>query len=124
MASDLYHFKDGSVSENDDEEKVLHRSDGPAMILTSPCHVYIDEHTVVSGPAVAWFFDNKLHREDGPAVEEEGQDPRYFILGLEMTREEFRRVQYASEKDLKDFVSRGTKAEAWLARRRLEAIAS
>lgn len=122
MASDLYYFKDGSVSEDDDEDKVLHRMDGPAMILTSPCHVYIDEHTVITGPAQAWFCENQLHREDGPAVEEEGQDPRYFVVGLEMSREEFRRVQLASEKELKNFVSRGSKAESWLARKRLATI--
>ena len=51
---DQYFYKDGTVSDELDSDKVLHRVDGPAAIE--------------AGFAECWFFDGKRHRDDGPAV--------------------------------------------------------
>jgi len=48
------------------------------------------------GPAIEnvngdkeWFFNNKRHRTDGPAIEYADGDKEWFVNGEELTRKQF-----------------------------------
>jgi hypothetical protein len=57
--------------------KILHREDGPAVILPGAAKIWYcngKKHRE-DGPAViysdgseSWYYNGKLHREDGPAI--------------------------------------------------------
>ena len=68
MTGDLYYYKDGTFSEELDENKILHRVDGPASIE--------------EGFAEAWFFDGVRHRDNGPAVIYTNGKVEWWIHGV------------------------------------------
>ena len=52
------------------------------------------------GPAIeytngtkAWFFNGKLHRIDGPAIDNVNGHKQWFLNGNEVTKEEFNEQQ-------------------------------
>jgi hypothetical protein len=53
-----YHYKDGTISNEFDDTKILHREDGPALVLIS--HFGTPAYEI-------WYKDGKDHRSDGPA---------------------------------------------------------
>ena len=59
---------------------VLHREDGPAIILSSGSTLY--------------YRDGKLHREDGPACEYADGDKEWYLNGKKYTEEEFALIQF------------------------------
>ena len=82
---------------------VLHREDGPAIILSSGSQLYYrhgKEHRI-DGPAVEWAIGSKewwvngqLHREDGPAIEWANGSKEWYLNGKEYTEEEFALLQF------------------------------
>ena len=59
LSGEKYYFKDSNGN-------IYHRVGGPAY---------------QSGPYEEWYFDGKLHREDGPAIHRKGQDAEYWLNG-------------------------------------------
>lgn len=43
---------------------------------------------VVERGTTTWYVDGKLHREDGPAIEDANGHKRWFLDGKELTEEE------------------------------------
>ena len=82
---------------------VLHREDGPAIILSSGSQLYYrhgKEHRI-DGPAVEWAIGSKewwvngqLHREDGPAIEWANGTNEWWLNGKEYTEEEYVMIQF------------------------------
>ena len=82
---------------------VLHREDGPAIILSSGSQLYYrhgKEHRI-DGPAVEWAIGSKewwvngqLHREDGPAIEWANGTNEWWLHGKQYTEEEFALLQF------------------------------
>lgn len=64
---DQYFYKDGSVSEDLDPNKTLHRLDGPAAIE--------------AGFSECWFKDGVRHRVGGPAVIYSNGEKEYWVEG-------------------------------------------
>ena len=73
---DKFYYKDGTTSERLDLNKVLHRTDGPAMEFTSG--------------SKSWFIDGKRHRIDGPASEFSNGSKYWFIDDKQYSEEEFK----------------------------------
>lgn len=82
--------KGGSFEGYYDQQRKLHRNDGPAFTYYNRNEVYWYRHGVIhcdTGPAVryrdalSWFVDGKLHRIDGPARQTEHSDV-WFQNGL------------------------------------------
>ena len=65
----IYFYADDSESEEYQEDKTLHRTDGPAIICDTDDLFYFEE-LEIQGPAEIWFHNGEIHRPDGPAVEE------------------------------------------------------
>ena len=59
---------------------MLHREDGPAIILSSGSTLY--------------YRDGKLHREDGPAIEDANGTNEWWLNGKEYTEEEYVMIQF------------------------------
>jgi len=70
LTKDLYYYKDGTVSDELDDNKILHREDGPACIE--------------DGFAEAWFFDGVRHREQGPAVIYADGKVEWWVRGVKV----------------------------------------
>lgn len=115
MKRDTFYFADGTIGNEDDGEKTLHRIDGPALILLTPCQICVANQVMINGPAKAWFLNNQLHRIDGPAIEEEQMPPRYFVMGLELSKEEFSMVARADRDELEELKRHAHKGIAVLA---------
>ena len=47
------------------------------------------EVKVYSNGTKYWYLNDKLHREDGPAIEWAGGDKRWYLDGKELTEAEF-----------------------------------
>jgi len=116
---DKYYYKDGSVLDCWDRNKILHREDGPAVeFANGGKHWWINnKRHREDGPAVefadgskGWWIDGECHREDGPAVEYSDGEKEYWINGKHLTKKEFEahpvRINYlftkALEKELKE----------------------
>lgn len=69
---DIYYYKDGTTSNELDEDKVLHREDGPASIEP--------------GFGEAWFLNGVRHREGGPAVILADGTKEYWIHGVKQSK--------------------------------------
>jgi len=87
--SDKLYYKDGSVSENFDFDKILHRIDGPA----------IERY----GGYKRWCIDGKTHRLDGPAIKHANGGKSWYIDGERLLGEaEFEahplRIEYLKNK--------------------------
>lgn len=65
--TDQYYYKDGTVSDDLDSDKVLHRLDGPAAIE--------------EGFAECWFKDGVRHRVGGPAVTYNNGKKEWWVEG-------------------------------------------
>jgi len=64
---DKFYYKDGTTSERLDLNKVLHRTDGPAV-------EWADGDK-------GWYVDGPLHRTDGPAVEYDDGTKFWWVNG-------------------------------------------
>ena len=65
--NDEYYYKDGTMSDDLDPSKVLHRLDGPAVIE--------------DGFSEAWFKDGVRHRIGGPAIIYKTGEKEWWIEG-------------------------------------------
>lgn len=71
------------------KDGVLHREDGPAVILDGTKRwYYLGKRHRVGGPAIeygdgtkAWYQDGKIHRGDGPAIEYPDGSVQWFFHG-------------------------------------------
>ena len=82
---------------------VLHREDGPAIILSSGSTLYYRDGKLhrEDGPACEWgsgskewWLNDKLHREDGPAIEDANGTNEWWLNGKEYTEEEYVMIQF------------------------------
>ncbi|MBF0572116.1 MAG: hypothetical protein HQL12_09660, partial [Candidatus Omnitrophica bacterium] len=73
-----YYYSDGSILDHRNHEKVLHRTDGPAIEYANGNKYWYlqSRYHRTDGPAVElangdkwWYLHGQLHRADGPAVE-------------------------------------------------------
>ncbi len=71
---DIYYYKDGTVSDDLDSSKVLHRLDGPAAIE--------------AGFSECWFKDGVRHRSDGPAVTYKTGEKEWWVEGKRVSAPE------------------------------------
>jgi len=74
---DKYHYKCGAVLDYRDNNKILHREDGPAIEFTSGT-----KH---------WHINGKRHRLDGPARVWSIGYTQYYINGRCYTKEDWER---------------------------------
>jgi hypothetical protein len=77
---------------------LLHRTDGPAVIISSGSQFWYFEGKLhrTDGPAViysdgheAWYFEGKLHRTDGPAIIYSNGYEFWYLYGKELTHEKW-----------------------------------
>ena len=82
---------------------VLHREDGPAIILSSGSTLYYRDGKLhrLDGPAVelangskSWYLNGKLHREDGPAIEWANGSKEWYLNDKWYTEEEYVMIQF------------------------------
>jgi len=98
MMKNKHYYKDDSVLDCWDGNRIPHRDDGPAIEYANGSEEwYIDGmfHRE-DGPAVKWingrkewWVNGKLHREDGPAIEFADGKKGWYINGKHLTKEEF-----------------------------------
>lgn len=74
MPSYIYSSPNVTIYYSDEKKKIIHREDGPAMIL--------------SDGSEEWRINNKLHREDGPAYDYANGRRGWYLHGIELTEEE------------------------------------
>jgi len=101
--SRFYH-KDGTTSDEWDNSKILHRTDGPAAEWTNgDKDWYVDgKRHRIDGPAVEWtngdkdwYVDDKRHRVGGPAVEW-ADGTKWWYVDSRLHRIDGPAVEYAS----------------------------
>ena len=82
---------------------VVHREDGPAIILSSGSTLYYRDGKLhrLDGPAVelangskSWYLNGKLHREDGPAIEWANGSKEWYLNDKWYTEEEYVMIQF------------------------------
>ncbi len=83
----------------DEEHKIIGREDGPAAKGNNGDLIWLKNgklHREEDKPAIEyasgakeWFKDGKRHREDGPAIEDGGNQPRYYLEGQQLTKEQW-----------------------------------
>ena len=107
-----YYYKHGSVLDHYDNNKVLHREDGPAIEWDNGDKQWWVNNTIhrVDGPAVEtslrkeWWVNGKQHRVEGPAVEYSNGEREYWINGKLLFQEVFEahllRQKYLFEQEL------------------------
>ncbi len=82
--NEWYYF--GNRTEFYNEEDVLHKEDGPAILWEKgDKDWYLNGELIKSEDVlgnVYYYKNNKLHREDGPAIEWKNGDKSYFQNGL------------------------------------------
>ena len=75
---------------------ILHREDGPALVLeTGSKSWYVNgKRHRIGGPAIEWvwgakqwYVDGQLHRDDGPAVEWDEEGNEWWINGVRLSPE-------------------------------------
>ena len=81
---DIYYYKDGTTSERYDDSKILHREDGPAIIIYSSGGTIRTE---------SYSLEGMWHRQDGPALitlNKKGipVDEDYWLEGESLSKEE------------------------------------
>ena len=72
---DRYYYLDGSILGYYNYNKILHRTDGPAIELANG--------------GKRWYIEGKRHRLDGPAIEFADGDKSWYIEGKHLTYEQF-----------------------------------
>jgi hypothetical protein len=70
-----FYYKDGSVLDYRNDDKILHREDGPAVEWEYD--------------GKAWYINGEAHRLDGPAVEWASGRKSWYIDGKFLTEEQF-----------------------------------
>jgi hypothetical protein len=98
MSKDKFYYKDGTISNEHDLLKILHRVDGPAVERTNGTKYWFvdDKYHRLDGPAVErtngtkyWFVDDKYHRLDGPAAESADGYKEWWIDNKEYIEQDF-----------------------------------
>ena len=93
-----YYYSDGSILHYRIHNKVLHRTDGPAVEWDNGGKLWYfnDKPHRIGGPAVEftcgdkyWYVNGKRHRIDGPAAEWSNGYREWYINGKEYTKEEY-----------------------------------
>jgi hypothetical protein len=84
----LAHHIDGTITDQADYNKLLHRLDGPAVIIR--------------GHRAEYWVEGKLHRLDGPAIIEYGigGSQYFFIRGVEFPKEKFYNIKNANKQQI------------------------
>jgi hypothetical protein len=81
---------------------VLHRLDGPAVILDDDTEIWYYKGEVhrENGPAYidpigykAWYINGKRHRTDGPAIIYNNGEQEWWIDGVELNEQEISAVK-------------------------------
>ena len=70
-----YYYKDGSILNYYNHNKILHRTDGPAIEFADG--------------SKRWWVESQLHRLDGPAVEWADGSKEWWVEGKYLTYEQF-----------------------------------
>ena len=76
-----FYYSDGTIDSKQDNSKILHREDGPAIEW--------------SNGDKSWFINGKRHREDGPAIEGSNGSKYWYING-KLHREDGHAVEYSN----------------------------
>jgi hypothetical protein len=87
---DKFYYKDGTISDERDRSKTLHRLDGPAIewaegvkewYVDGKCHRIGGPAREYPGGTKYWHVDGKYHRIDGPAMELASGNRRWYVDG-------------------------------------------
>jgi len=88
----IAHYVDGTIADDVDYSKPLHRVDGPAVVIKKHREEY--------------WINGIQHRWDGPAVISYGLGGvnQYFINGTQISRKMFHKVRYADRDQVAQYL--------------------